>query len=64
MAKKQAQKQTPAPAPAKDAKTHSQRGKYVYKPIVSTIMDCACGGKFVKTRRAQVQCLRCIRENE
>ena len=42
---------------------HSQRGKYVYKPLVSVVVICACGNKYVATRTNQKTCIRCIQDN-
>ena len=46
-----------APAIAKKVSTP---GKFVYKPIVSTISVCACGNKYVATRKGQKTCLSCM----
>lgn len=41
-------------------KTFQRNGKWVEKPLKSVALECACGNKYVKTRRAQKQCLVCI----
>jgi hypothetical protein len=46
------------PTPAK--KTHSQRGKWVFKPTKSTIVICTCGNKYIVTRKEQTTCIDCI----
>lgn len=45
------------------AKRVSTPGKFVYKPIISTITMCKCGNKYVSTRKGQKTCLRCMFEN-
>lgn len=42
------------------AKRVSTPGKFVYKPIVSTISVCKCGNKYVATRKGQKTCLQCM----
>lgn len=51
------------PAAKLSTKRVSTPGKFVYKPIVSTISLCKCGGKYVSTRKGQKTCLRCMFEN-
>lgn len=41
-------------------KAHSQRGKYVYKPLMSVVVLCSCGNKYVSTRKGQKTCIRCM----
>ncbi|MEK7155557.1 MAG: hypothetical protein AAB734_01625 [Patescibacteria group bacterium] len=41
-------------------KAHSQRGKYVYKPLISIVVVCVCGNKYVSTRKGQKTCIRCM----
>lgn len=40
-----------------------QRGKWVYKPLVSVVIVCACGNKYVSTRKDQSTCIRCMQKN-
>ena len=40
-----------------EVKKHSQRGKYVYKPLVSIVVICGCGNKYVSTRPKQKTCI-------
>ncbi|MFZ2886774.1 MAG: hypothetical protein WA021_03070 [Minisyncoccia bacterium] len=47
-------------APTPVAKKAVQRGKYVYKPIMSVIVLCSCGNKYVRTRPKQTVCITCI----
>jgi len=35
-------------------------GRPAYKPTVSEIFICHCGSKYLKTRKDQVTCVRCI----
>ncbi len=50
------------PAPTTPVAKHSQRGKYVYKPLLSVVIVCACGNKYVSTRKGQKTCIRCLIE--
>lgn len=43
--------------PAK--KAVSQHGKWVFKPLRSTIVVCVCGNKYIVTRINQVECVKC-----
>lgn len=42
------------------ATKHSQRGKYIYKPLVSVVIVCKCGNKYVATRKGQKTCIMCM----
>jgi len=38
----------------------TQRGKWVEKPRRCEILICICGGKYLKTRPGQINCLKCV----
>jgi len=40
--------------------TFQWRGKFVAKPEREKAPVCACGNKYLKTRKNQTECLRCI----
>ncbi|MFO0719046.1 MAG: hypothetical protein U0522_03400 [Candidatus Paceibacterota bacterium] len=42
-------------------KTFQSAGKWIEKPRVSEILVCACGNKYIKTRKNQTVCVRCMR---
>ena len=42
----------------------NNKGKWVEKKTLSTILMCECGSKYIKTRRLQSRCLRCVFESE
>ena len=48
-------------APKPEVKKAVQRGKYVYKPLVSVVVLCKCGNKYILTRPKQTMCVMCIR---
>ena len=37
-----------------------KRGVWVEKPRKSAILICACGNKYIKTRKEQSICIQCI----
>jgi hypothetical protein len=41
------------------AKTFLKNGKWIDNPNATTVVVCACGEKYIKTRPNQTQCLRC-----
>jgi len=41
------------------SKNFMQNGKWIDSPRAATIVVCACGGKYIKTREAQTTCLPC-----
>ena len=41
------------------SKNFLKDGKWIEKPDVTVILVCECGGKYIKTRIDQKQCLRC-----
>jgi hypothetical protein len=43
-------------------KTVPQPGQYVYRPLKCAVISCSCGDKYIKTRKNQTHCLRCIIE--
>jgi len=36
------------------------KGKWVQNPNRTEVLLCACGGKYIKTRKYQTHCLKCI----
>ena len=48
-------------APKPEVKKPVQRGKFVYKPLMSIVIVCKCGNKYVATRPKQTTCVMCIR---
>lgn len=43
------------------SKKHFQKdGKWVVKSKPTEILICACGNKYIKTRKNQTTCVRCI----
>ncbi|MCE9541877.1 hypothetical protein K8R03_04975 [Candidatus Kaiserbacteria bacterium] len=42
------------------SKTFQKNGRWIAKPLNSVALQCACGNKYVKTRKDQTKCLRCI----
>ncbi len=42
------------------SKTFNKNGKWIEKPLKSTALVCACGNKYIKTRRLQKECITCI----
>lgn len=45
--------------PIKVVKAVSQYGKWVFKPLKSTVVICACGNKYIVTRPKQIECVNC-----
>ncbi len=41
-------------------KTFQHLGKWVEKRTVSEILVCACGNKYIKTRKEQTLCIKCM----
>lgn len=41
------------------SKNFMQNGKWIDSPREATILVCTCGGKYIKTRAEQTQCLPC-----
>jgi hypothetical protein len=64
MQKKQIKTQKPAEkrhAPLSEPrKTFQQDGHWIEKPHKTTILVCTCGNRYLKTRRNQQTCLRCL----
>ena len=48
-------------SPTTETKKPIQRGKFIYKPIISVITVCGCGNKYVSTRLKQTTCLTCLK---
>lgn len=43
----------------------NNKGKWVEKKTLSKILVCeSCSAKYIKTRKVQVECLRCVWKNE
>lgn len=42
------------------AKTFFKDGKWIDKTEAPAVEVCDCGGKYIKTRKAQTACLRCM----
>lgn len=38
----------------------NQHGKWVFKPLRSTVVSCACGSKYIVTRKNQTECVSCM----
>ena len=53
-------KKVALPAAKTPVAKHSQRGKYVYKPLISVVIVCKCGNKYVSTRKGQTTCVMCM----
>jgi len=43
-------------------RTFQKDGKWIEKPSVTEVVICACGEKYIKTRRGQAECLKCMRD--
>lgn len=41
-------------------KTFQKAGKWIEKPTRSIILVCACGAKYIKTRKDQTGCIKCF----
>ena len=41
-------------------KTFQQDGHWIEKPKKTAILICDCGNRYLKTRRNQLKCLRCL----
>lgn len=41
-------------------KTFQQDGHWIEKPEKTAILLCVCGNRYLKTRKEQVLCLRCV----
>lgn len=41
-------------------KNFQSNGKWVVKPTRTIVLVCSCGGKYIKTREAQINCVRCM----
>ena len=49
---------TPIKAPV--PQTFQKTGKWVEKPRISVILMCLCGNKYIKTRKDQDNCVKCL----
>jgi hypothetical protein len=45
-------------------KTFQKFGKWVEKPLRTEISVCVCGYKYVKTRKNQTTCIKCMLKAE
>lgn len=43
------------------AKTYYHGGKWIDSPKELIVSVCHCSNKYIKTREAQIECLRCIK---
>lgn len=41
-------------------KQYQQDGHWIVKPGKTTVLLCACGNRYIKTRPHQTVCLRCL----
>lgn len=41
-------------------KTFQKFGKWVERPLRTEILVCKCGYKYIKTRRDQTTCIKCM----
>ncbi|MBX4211160.1 hypothetical protein KW783_04300 [Candidatus Parcubacteria bacterium] len=41
-------------------KHFQQNGKWIEKKTVTEVLVCSCGNKYLKTRKGQTECLRCM----
>ncbi|MCR4334791.1 MAG: hypothetical protein NUV47_03660 [Patescibacteria group bacterium] len=46
--------------PAIHQKPFSKMGKWIEKKTIAEILVCVCGNKYIKTRKNQTVCVRCI----
>jgi len=46
--------------PQGPGKTFHKDGHWIENPHKAPVLMCACGNRYLKTRHAQVKCLRCI----
>ena len=37
----------------------NQVGKWIFKPLKSTVVVCVCGNKYIVTRKNQTECVNC-----
>ncbi len=44
------------------SKNFFQNGKWTENPSEVKVLECDCGGKYIKTRDGQKTCLRCMKE--
>jgi len=42
------------------SKTFQQNGRWIEKPNTTKVDVCACKNKYIKTRKNQEQCIKCI----
>lgn len=40
--------------------TIQRTGKWVEKPRISEILICPCNNKYIKTRKDQITCIKCM----
>ena len=40
--------------------TIQRTGKWVEKPRISEILVCSCNNKYIKTRKDQITCIKCM----
>ena len=56
-AKEEGKRHSPLREPRK---TFQQDGHWIEKPQKTLILICECGNRYLKTRRNQAKCLRCL----
>ena len=45
-------------------KTFQQNGHWIEKTVVTPILVCQCGNRYLKTRSGQTKCLRCTSQGK
>lgn len=45
-------------------KTFQQNGHWIEKTVVTPILVCVCGNRYLKTRQGQTKCLRCASQGK
>jgi len=46
--------------PPTTPRTFQSKGKWVEKPRISEVLVCACSNKYIKTRKGQETCIKCM----
>ena len=46
------------------SKNFMKNGKWIDNPNSVAVSVCPCGGKYIKTRQGQKECLRCLAESK
>jgi hypothetical protein len=45
-------------------KTFQKDGHWIENPNKASVLVCTCGNRYLKTRHAQVKCLRCVSQGK